>query len=261
MTMVPWWQEVLSHSPLHQEGLRCFFVDSPDDAFVDIQENVLPSRWTRMRWSHYEWLGKEMAKLPKGRRILDIGCGQSQFQNLYIEHDLCGIDFIPYKGANIVADLNRSLPLLDGVCDVAILSNVLEHVYEPQVLLREVYRVLKPGGVVLLVVPFMIKLHQKPYDFFRYTNFALERMFGDRGFVSTRVEPLGNLFDIYDLDRKVRSNILRRESCGWRRLVIRCLLRLGRECDQLSERLSPEALRTAPDQDGFPHSFAVYSMK
>lgn len=214
-----------------------------------------------MRKSHFKWLSLEIGKLPKRLKILDVGCGQSQFKELYVNQDVCGIDFIPYEGADIVADLNRSLPLLSEVCDVAILSNVLEHIYDPQLLLREIHRILRPGGLLLIVVPFIIKLHQKPYDFYRYTNFALERMTQEGGYTSTRVEALGNIFDVYDLDRKVRGRILLREVGSLRRVAIRSLLRLSRVCDLWSELLNSKDLRSAPDRDGFPHSFAVYARK
>jgi SAM-dependent methyltransferase len=261
MIDAPWWRDALVGSPLTEEDGRVFFVETPGDAFTDTQEDVPRHRWSRMRRSHFHWLEAELGHLPEGSRLVDIGCGQSQFRELVAVHRACGIDFFPYSGANVVADLNRPLPLASGSCDAAVLSNVLEHIYEPRALLAETARILRPGGRMFVVVPFFIKIHQPPYDFFRYTNFALERMSREAGFGSVRVDSIGNVMDTFTLDRIVRGRILRREVSGMKRSLMRGLLWGERICGTLAERIAPEGLMDAPDRDGFPHSFAVLAEK
>jgi SAM-dependent methyltransferase len=257
-----WWRDALDGAPIRSDADRAYFIETPSDAFTDTQENVPRHRWTRMRRSHYDWLAKALSTAPAGQRVVDIGCGQSQFRDLLAPHAACGIDFYPYAGAKIVADLNMRLPLKDDSCDAAVLSNVLEHIYEPRSLLAETRRILKPDGIMLVVVPFMIKIHQSPYDFFRYTNFALDRLCRDAGFAEVAVEPLGNLFDTFDLERGVRARILRRETDGWRRQAMRGLMWIERKCDAAIHAILPSGVSAGgPDRDGFPHSFAVRAKK
>ena len=261
MTAEHWWRDALDGIPLRDDGDRVFFVEPPADAFTDTQQNAPRRHWSRMRHAHYEWLAGELGALPGGRQAVDIGCGQSQFHDLLEPHFPCGIDFLPYAGARIVSDLNGRLPLVNESCDVAVLSNVLEHIYEPRILLAETGRILKNGGHMLIVVPFLIKIHQPPYDFFRYTNFALERLCREAGFSDVRVVPLGNLFDTHDLERQVRARILRRECTGIRLFAMRAMLLAERKCDRLIQKLARPGVRNAPDRDGFPHSFAVHAIK
>lgn len=256
-----WWDTALDGTPLRRDGDRAYFIETPEDVFTDSQPDAPRHRWSKMRRSHYDWLAGEVDTIPAGQRVVDIGCGQSQFRDLFSDHFPCGIDFFPYPGAKVITDLNQPLPLRDGACDVAVLSNVLEHIFEPRSLLTETYRLLASGGHLLVVVPFFIKIHQPPYDFFRYTSFALDRMCHEAGFEDVRVEPIGNLFDTYDLDRSMRAKILRREAGGARRFAVRSLLWAERKCDAMMHKMVPHGLRNAPDQDGFPHSFAVHAVK
>lgn len=259
MSSSDWWKSALTGTPLRTDADRVYYIETPEDAFADTQQDVPRHRWTKMRRSHYDWLAQELEKLPPGQKIVDIGCGQSQFRDLLDRHYACGVDFYPYPMARLVTDLNGALPLEDGSCDVAVLSNVLEHIFEPRFLLSEMNRILKPGGHMLIVVPFMIKLHQPPYDFFRYTNYALERLCSEAGFAQIRVEGVGNIFDIYDLDRNVRAKVLRRETAGFRKFMVRALLWGARKCDTFAQRQLPPGVRDAADRDGFPHSFAVHA--
>jgi hypothetical protein len=65
---------------------------------------------------------------------------------------------------------------------------VLEHLEAPERVLAAVFRALRSGGEFAITVPFIIKLHQTPYDFCRYTHFRLARMLADAGFNDLRME-------------------------------------------------------------------------
>ncbi len=75
-----------------------------------------------------------------------------------------------------------SLPLADGVFDTVLLLDVLEHLAEPEAALREAGRVLRPGGSVLITVPFCYPLHDQPHDYQRWTEHALRRRLAQAGF-------------------------------------------------------------------------------
>jgi SAM-dependent methyltransferase len=70
-------------------------------------------------------------------------------------------------------------------------TEVLEHCPEPEVVLSEIGRVLKPKGVFFFTVPFLWPLHDSPYDEYRYTPFALKRHLANSGFENVRMKSLG----------------------------------------------------------------------
>ena len=116
------------------------------------------------------------------------------------------VDFF-YDGKNI--------PFSDSHFDCVLCSQVLEHVFHPDELLIEIFRVLKPGGKILLTVPFVWDEHEQPYDFARYSSFGLTHLFLKAGFevesVSKTVGDVGTIFQLlnaYIFKITAKSNIL-----------------------------------------------------
>jgi SAM-dependent methyltransferase len=109
---------------------------------------------------------------------------------------------------DLVTDLNKPLPLEDETFDTVLLSDVLEHIAEPQNLLNEISRTLKSNsGVLLLNVPFFYPIHEEPFDFHRYTRFSLERMCGVAGLTVLEISPIGGLPEIL-IDIASKSAVL-----------------------------------------------------
>lgn len=150
----------------------------------------------------------------RGKTVVDLGCGDAPFRDLFIGAHYIGVDFEKSEDTTIVADLTRSLPLDDAIADAVFLSNTLEHIPTPKALLAEAYRIVKPGGMIIGTVPFFRDVHQPPYDFFRYTNFMLERMLFDAGFRETIITPLGTPFDVFVLIEQMFFSKLMRCSGG-----------------------------------------------
>ena len=134
------------------------------------------------------------ARLPDGARVLDAGAGEAPYRELfahceYLTQDWPSSPHAGGRGADVVADLH-DLPLADGEFDFVVCTEVLEHLAEPAQALRELRRVLRRGGGLLITVPFVIELHEEPYDFFRYTPHALRHLLTETGFEEIAVEPL-----------------------------------------------------------------------
>ena len=256
-----WWEDALRGTPLRVKDGRTYFIDVPADVAVDTQDKAPQSSWSNMRRHHYQWLKQMLEAFPDNSRIIDVGCGPGQFTDLIDNHDCCGIDFYPYPNVNLVADISDVIPLEDSSADIAILSNVLEHVYDFQTLLKEIHRVLRPGGSILIVVPFMIKLHQLPYDFFRYTRHALERIGEETGFADIQVDELGNFFDVWDIDQRIRTRIILREAKGWQRFLARVLMWAERRSNRILHKFMPASVINGADKDGFPQSYGMIGRK
>ena len=75
------------------------------------------------------------------------------------------------------------------VFDAVLCTQVLEHVKEPADVIREIYRVLKPGGVLYLSAPQGWGVHQAPHDYFRFTCFGLDHLIEKSGFRDISIEP------------------------------------------------------------------------
>jgi len=88
-------------------------------------------------------------------------------------------------------DLERPFPVESNSEDFLLLMNVLEHLYDHHNCLEECHRVLKPGGRLIGVVPFLFPVHLVPDDFSRLTEASLKRLLGDLGFSQVVVEPVG----------------------------------------------------------------------
>lgn len=98
----------------------------------------------------------------------------------------------PKASPDIVHDLEKALPLKDDSYDHVLLINVLEHIYEYRQLLREALRVTKPGGTIVIVVPFLFPIHPSPDDFWRFSKNALRREIEALGGEVVSCEALGS---------------------------------------------------------------------
>jgi SAM-dependent methyltransferase len=83
------------------------------------------------------------------------------------------------------------MPFENCKFDCAFGTEVLEHCPKPEIVLKEVNRVLKPGGVFFFTVPFLWPLHEVPYDEFRYTPFSIKRLLEDSGFQDIEITATG----------------------------------------------------------------------
>ena len=123
---------------------------------------------------------------------LNLGSGTSNFGD-----DIINIDFFKYKNVDLVADITK-LPLAGNQFDIAILTEVIEHLPHPEIVIKEVSRVLKKNGFILITSPFMIGFHGSPNDFQRFTIPGLKLLLEDFEILETKsYGPTGSLLWIF----------------------------------------------------------------
>lgn len=135
----------------------------------------------------------------QGLLVLDTGAGESGLRkhfsrSRYIALDLAaGDQEWDYTGLDVIGDLHK-VPIAGNMADIVLNFQVLEHVHSPGEVIKEFYRLLKPGGRLILTAPQGWHEHQQPHDYFRFTRFALEMMMGKAGFTDINIAPMGGYF-------------------------------------------------------------------
>ncbi len=109
-------------------------------------------------------------RYKKDALMLNIGSG------VHRPHpDIINTDIFYYKEVDLVANAEQ-LPLPDGSVDGILCESLLEHVPHPEKIVAEMYRVLKPGGAMYIVIPFVYPFHACPNDFYRWSITGLREM-------------------------------------------------------------------------------------
>ena len=134
--------------------------------------------------------------------MLDLGCGKAPLFGTYKNYiiDVMCVDWVnsfhDLSYIDISCDLSKPLPLQNQHFDTIILSDVLEHIPTPENLWLEMARIIKPGGHLLVSVPFYYWLHEEPHDYYRYTEHALKRFASLSGFEILVMEQYGGVPEI-----------------------------------------------------------------
>lgn len=139
--------------------------------------------------------------LPPSARVLDAGAGEAQYRPVfeaagsrYIAIDLgVGEPDWRYQGIDALAN-TEDPPFPPRTFDGVMSNAVLEHTPYPRKTLHQLNRVLRDGGLLLIVVPTMWEEHQMPNDFYRFTRYGLERLLEEGGFEVLERFPIGGYF-------------------------------------------------------------------
>jgi len=106
-------------------------------------------------------------------RTLDVGAQNGPYAALFPNR--IGLDIQRGAGVAVVGDA-QALGIADATFDTVLCTEVLEHLAEPQKAVDEMYRVLRPGGELLLTTRFLFPIHDAPHDYFRYTKYGLRHL-------------------------------------------------------------------------------------
>ncbi|MBP7691326.1 MAG: methyltransferase domain-containing protein [Anaerolineales bacterium] len=156
------------------------------------------ARWRALSGTTFSLLRsleyERLAGLRLTGRVLDVGGGlRNDYTHLFeLAGTLDSVNIDPTRRPSCLADLNRAWPLAASCYDGVISLNTLEHLVNDRLALAEMARILKPGGVAYLVVPFIYRVHGSPYDYHRHTAAAWIEMLVAAGFARSQiqVEPL-----------------------------------------------------------------------
>ncbi len=128
-------------------------------------------------YSQYDVTLPLIRKYAKGK-LVDLGCGDMPFRHLIADcvsvYD--SLDLFPRQQVTYVGNIQDMNMIASESYDTAICLEVLEHVPDPFQAVREIGRILKPDGVLILSVPHLSRLHDEPYDFYRYTHYGIRRL-------------------------------------------------------------------------------------
>lgn len=142
---------------------------------------------------------KKHAPELKGK-LLDFGCGSKPYRSLFTVDEYIGLDFENPGHDHSNEDIDvyydgKIIPFEGNHFDSILCSEVIEHLFDLDYTLGEMYRVLKKGGKMLVTCPFVWCEHEVPYDYARYTRFALENLFEKKGFKVLNYEKQGNFVE------------------------------------------------------------------
>jgi SAM-dependent methyltransferase len=139
------------------------------------------------------------AGLPDRARVFDAGAGEGGFHRYFPKQRYVALDLgvgdatWDYSKLDVIGDL-CAVPFRPASFHAAINIVTLEHVREPAVVLKEIGRVLAPGGKLLLIAPHEWEEHQQPHDYFRYTRYGLRYLLEQAGLVDIEITPVGGIF-------------------------------------------------------------------
>ena len=167
------------------------------------QERMIRHNWL-VYYLHDKILKKYLEAHAHGK-LIDIGCGTKPYEKLYkpfVSYSL-GLEHKESLHGSSKVDVIATvyaIPAKDHSFDTILLTAVLEHLEEPAEAVLEMYRVLKPGGTLIVSVPFFWHLHEEPQDFYRYTKHGLRYLLTTGGFQVMELTPLSGFWVTFGVE-------------------------------------------------------------
>jgi len=133
--------------------------------------------------------------------LLDLGCGIKPFRHVYFKYTASsiGIDVATSPHTQTQVDViydGINIPFESSRFDYVLCTEVMEHVAEPTAFLKEINRVMRPGGILIMTTPFLVPLHEEPYDFYRYTKHGISHLISNAGFKLEHIESFSGYWGV-----------------------------------------------------------------
>jgi ubiquinone/menaquinone biosynthesis C-methylase UbiE len=174
------------------------------------------------------WVRQALQSLPGGWRLLDAGAGEQQFRPSCGHLEYVSQDFAQYVPAgestglqmpqwdygklDIISDI-AAIPRPDASFDAVLCTEVLEHIPDPLPAIREFSRLLRPGGMLILTVPFCSITHFAPHYYANgFSRFFYEKHLPEHHFEIVELTPNGNYFEYLAQEIRRISQISKRYS-------------------------------------------------
>lgn len=130
--------------------------------------------------------------------LLDFGCGEKPYKGLFTKADnYIGLDIENEAHSHEKEEIDvyydgKTIPFNNGHFDVVFSSEVFEHIFDIEDIIKEINRVLKTGGKLFITVPFTWNEHEIPNDFGRYTSFGIRHLLEKNGFEIISLQKSGH---------------------------------------------------------------------
>ncbi len=142
------------------------------------------------------FLREQRARLKKDSRVLDAAAGAKPFKHIFesLAYESCDMPGGFYQSTHDFECYLDDVPRENETYDVVVLTQVLEHVPDPLAVLREINRILMPGGKLLVSVPLTAPLHGEPWHFFLFSHYGIAQLAKESGFAVSEIEKIGGAF-------------------------------------------------------------------
>lgn len=163
------------------------------------------------------FMENNLIKILPNQNILDVGAGNQPYKKYFINcnYETCEssdvLSEIGYNGEldhTFYCDITKSIPRNENYYDIVICNEVFEHINEPLNALKEIHRVLKKNGKLILTVPQCHGLHQEPHNYFNYLYYGLEYLFKKANFSYHSIYPLGGIYHLLGKILQNSTNLL-----------------------------------------------------